>query len=572
MSVRRNRGKKDKPKNSEDTAPPMKSASLDPSSMAVSSSLNSIHITPRTPISSRLDPDENDDDVELSLLGEDERRQAAFGLESDPSTMGDHKKPISSKDKKAMVLLCVLYLIQGVPLGLALGSVPFLLKDSLSYSQLATFALSSYPYSLKLLWSPIVDSSFFVSIGRRKSWIIPMQLTVGTLMLYISLNVQRLMDDAPNHVGELTAVFTSLVFISATQDIAVDGWALTLLSPENLSYASTCQTIGLNTGFFASFTVFLAFNSEDFAQKWGVPHLTLSGYLKFWSMICYSVTVWLIFFKKEDKEPISDADLSVKAVYKVIWAICKLPHIQLLIVVHFFAKIGFAANEAASGLKMIEKGFKREELAIAVLIDFPFQILGGWLAARWSRGDRPLRPWVWAFWPRLFFGLIATLIVYYFPTPPISTGFFTFLVVHTVLSSFSATVQFVGISAFHTRVSDPLIGGTYMTLLNTFTNLGGTWPKWFILKGVDLFTVAHCKVPTTASAIELAAQAVECVSEHGKSICKQAHGKCMIETDGYYIISALCMAFGILFLVLFTIPSARKLQDLPLSAWRVKLN
>jgi PAT family acetyl-CoA transporter-like MFS transporter 1 len=43
------------------------------------------------------------------------------------------------------------------------------------------------------------------------------------------------------------------------------GWALTLLSQENLSYASTCQTIGLNTGFFASFTVFLALNSEAFA-------------------------------------------------------------------------------------------------------------------------------------------------------------------------------------------------------------------------------------------------------------------------------------------------------------------
>lgn len=48
-------------------------------------------------------------------------------------------------------------------------------------------------------------------------------------------------------------------------DIAVDGWALTLLSQENLSFASTCQTIGLNTGFFASFTVFLALNSEAFS-------------------------------------------------------------------------------------------------------------------------------------------------------------------------------------------------------------------------------------------------------------------------------------------------------------------
>jgi hypothetical protein len=105
---------------------------------------------------------------------------------------------------------------------------------------------------------------------------------------------------------------------------------------------------------------------------------------------------------------------------------------------HLFSKIGFQANDAATSLKMVEKGLGREDLAIAVLIDFPFQIFGGWLAARWSRGDRPLRPWLWAFWPRLIFALIATFIVYWFPKPPISMGFFSFLIVHTVLSSFSS--------------------------------------------------------------------------------------------------------------------------------------
>lgn len=34
-----------------------------------------------------------------------------------------------------------------------------------------------------------------------------------------------------------------------------------------------------------------------------------------------------------------------------------------------------------------------------------------------------------------------------------------------------STVQFVGISAFHTRVSDPLIGGTYMTVRTPYSNL-----------------------------------------------------------------------------------------------------
>lgn len=539
--------------------------------MAVTSSLNSIHISPRPP-KARSSTETAEDDVELSLLGEEERRRAAQGMEDglDGVLPSSTKKPMSTKDKKAVVLLCILYLIQGVPLGLALGSVPFLLKEHLSYSQLATFALSSYPYSLKLLWSPIVDSVFFKSIGRRKSWIIPMQLIVGTLMLYISLNVQKLLDDPANNVTELTIVFTSLVMFSATQDIAVDGWALTLLSQENLSYASTCQTIGLNTGFFASFTVFLALNSESFAEKWGIPRLTLSTYLKFWSIVCYAVTIWLMLFKKEDKEPATEADMSITGVYKTIWSICKLKHVQLLIIMHLFAKVGFAANEAATSLKMIEKGFKREDLAAAVLIDFPFQILGGWLAAKWSRGDRPLKPWIWAFWPRLGFAFVATLIVYWFPTPPYSFSFFGLVVVHTVLSSFSTTVQFVGISAFHTRVSDPLIGGTYMTLLNTFTNMGGTWPKWFVLKGVDLFSVATCQV--MESGLELAVEATECVSDHGKALCKEINGQCITETDGYYIVSAICMGLGLLALLVFIIPTARKLQTLPTSKWRIRLD
>jgi len=173
--------------------------------MAVTSSLNAIQITPRTPKTPHPDVGGDEDDVELSLLNEAERLQSARAFPDEAhvssDTEPDTKRNISAKDKRGMVLLCVLYLLQGIPLGLALGSVPFLLKEHLSYSQLATFALSSYPYSLKLLWSPIVDSVFFKSFGRRKSWIVPMQLIVGTLMLYISINVQKLLDDPANNVA-----------------------------------------------------------------------------------------------------------------------------------------------------------------------------------------------------------------------------------------------------------------------------------------------------------------------------------------------------------------------------------
>lgn len=128
--------------------------------------------------------------------------------------------------------------------------------------------------------------------------------------------------------------------------------------------------------------------------------------------------------------------------------------IQLIIVMHLFAKVGFAANEAATSLKMVDKGFQKEDLAITVLIDFPCQIVGGWLAATWSRGDKPLRPWLYAFWPRLLFCLISTIIVYYFPPPPLSTGFFLFLIIYTVISSFTMYVS----TGLYTPSADSLSG------------------------------------------------------------------------------------------------------------------
>ena len=50
----------------------------------------------------------------------------------------------------------------------------------------------------------------------------------------------------------------------------------------------------------------------------------------------------------------------------------------------------------------------------------------------------------------------------------------------------------------------PVMTDFHPKLLNTFTNLGGTWPKWFVLKGIDMFTVATCRIPE--SGMELTVQ------------------------------------------------------------------
>ena len=52
--------------------------------------------------------------------------------------------------------------------------------------------------------------------------------------------------------------------------------------------------------------------------------------------------------------------------------------------------------------------------------------------------------------------------------------------------------MFVSIMGFHAKISDPLIGGTYMTLLNTISNLGGNWPNTLALWSVDGLTWKSC--------------------------------------------------------------------------------
>jgi hypothetical protein len=90
------------------------------------------------------------------------------------------------KDLHNIILLIFLYTLQGIPLGLT-ASLPFILSErQVAYSDQAIFSLASWPFSLKLLWAPVVDSIFIKSIGRRKSWLVPIQYLIGLFMLSLA--------------------------------------------------------------------------------------------------------------------------------------------------------------------------------------------------------------------------------------------------------------------------------------------------------------------------------------------------------------------------------------------------
>ncbi|KAI7634194.1 hypothetical protein KC319_g15747, partial [Hortaea werneckii] len=152
-----------------------------------------------------LDVPEDSASVTARLMG-----QSSFTLdEAPPPPLTKEEGENSSKgffelpeqDRRNFLLLVLLYFLQGIPMGLAGGSVPFLLKSYLSYGQIGVYSLASYPYSLKLLWSPIVDAVWSQRFGRRKSWILPIQVLSGFGMIWLGSQAQEMMEKAGANGG-----------------------------------------------------------------------------------------------------------------------------------------------------------------------------------------------------------------------------------------------------------------------------------------------------------------------------------------------------------------------------------
>lgn len=150
------------------------------------------------------------------------------------------------QNKQLVVTLGLLYLAQGIPIGVAMDALPtFLRHDGSELSVLAFLPLVGLPWVIKFLWAPFVDNHWGTKLGRRKSWIIPMQVVVTISMFSLSF------------IGfsvENAAVCVVLLFIaslaSATQDIATDGMAAEQVSGSMLSKINAVQIAGVMAGFF----------------------------------------------------------------------------------------------------------------------------------------------------------------------------------------------------------------------------------------------------------------------------------------------------------------------------------
>ena len=344
----------------------------------------------------------------------------------------EHHSPSNLKgDYLSIFILLFLYILQGIPLGLA-GSLPMILQNrKVSYAQQAMFSFVNWPFSVKLIWAPIVDSLYFSRFGRRKSWLVPTQYLIGISMIVISFFIESMLGDdqlensktfdhqtvndqlnstSSSSSSEefkeeivhrpqiylLTFCFLFLNFLCATQDIAVDGWALTMLSRRNVIYASTCNTVGQTAGYFLGNMLFLAFESPDFCNKYlrTIPEVyglvTLPGFIYFWGIIFLISTTLIAIFKSDAEHSTADNELDLKGTYKMLYKIFQLKSIRTYSIILLTCKIGFAITDSATGLKLIEAGVHKENIALIAIPMIPLQIILPWIISKYTKSQSPL--------------------------------------------------------------------------------------------------------------------------------------------------------------------------------------
>jgi len=140
-------------------------------------------------------------------------------------------------------LLGALYLTQGVPFGFFTQALPVVMRQE-GYA-LPWIGLSSFlalPWALKWLWAPILDAHYLPRFGRRRTWLIGLQISAALLMLTLGIFSER---DAIVWLL-LGSLVTNL--LSASQDVATDGLAVELLADKERGTGNGVQVAAYRLG------------------------------------------------------------------------------------------------------------------------------------------------------------------------------------------------------------------------------------------------------------------------------------------------------------------------------------
>ncbi len=271
----------------------------------------------------------------------------------------------------------------GLPLALTGSTLQaWLATEHVDLRLIGIFSLVGLPYTVKVLWAPVLDRFHVGWLGRRRGWILITQCLLAAAILALGSCSPATM---PWLVGWLALL---VAFMSASQDIVVDAYRADVLKEKELGAGAATTVVGYRLALLVS----------------GAAALIASDYLS-WRFVYGALAVIMLgcsLFTFLAPEPTEQAEaprtlkdavwLPLASYFKRSGAVSMLLFIMLY-------KLGDAIAGAMTTPFLLDLGFSRSDVgtvnkAFGLLSTIAGTLVGGGIIARIGI-NRSL--WIFAF-------------------------------------------------------------------------------------------------------------------------------------------------------------------------------
>ncbi len=121
----------------------------------------------------------------------------------------------------------------GLPLGLVWIAIPDWMRDiGVDIRVVGLITLAQAPWTFKFLWAPLMDRYVPPKLGRRRGWAF-----ITQILLFIFTLMLAGVGNHPDTPWVVAALAMAIAFAAASQDIAVDAYAVDVLRPDEQAIA-----------------------------------------------------------------------------------------------------------------------------------------------------------------------------------------------------------------------------------------------------------------------------------------------------------------------------------------------
>jgi PAT family beta-lactamase induction signal transducer AmpG len=266
--------------------------------------------------------------------------------------------------KKKLFWISVLYFAEALPFGVAYDVWPVYFRvHGVSLRDIGLMSLLSLPWTWKLLWAPLVDR-----FGARQHWITVCLAVLGGVTLAIM----------PQDASSPTLLMWCLLFLfttaSATQDIAIDAYAVDVATPEDVGSINGTRVSAGRVGLLVSGggMIFLA-EFLDWSLIWAMLAVLFFG---------LSVAAWF-----SPRVPLDDSSRR-QSIRPVLRWLFRWEMAPVILFVPLF-KLGDSTLGRMVKPFWVDRGYSMAEIGtisvtLGVVLTIAGALVGGWFVNKYG--------------------------------------------------------------------------------------------------------------------------------------------------------------------------------------------